>query len=144
MIWKDTFNEITDGDVIVSIGDKSQDYETHILRVDRIDYDCEYASEEDDKGKICYCSDLHNFDCVEVTAKNYLEHLNGDSILTDKDVEQIWCGLEDIPMNPDTECLEASYFVFPCGINRMKIWKWFDEHHSKGVHYLLYGENLET
>jgi hypothetical protein len=52
-------------------------------------------------------------------------------------------GFTDIPMNPKTECMEQPYFIFPEGINRMKIWDWFDKHYSKGVSALLYGGESE-
>lgn len=56
----------------------------------------------------------------------------------DEDIEDLWCQLEDVAMNPETECLEASFLGFPEGTHREEIWHWFDERHSKGVHYLLY------
>lgn len=57
----------------------------------------------------------------------------------DKLVESLWKLFEDVPMNPETECMEESFMGWPAGTHREEIWHWFDEHHSKGVHYLLYG-----
>lgn len=57
----------------------------------------------------------------------------------DKLVESLWKLFEDIPMNPETECMEESFMGWPAGTHREEIWHWFDAHHSKGVHYLLYG-----
>ena len=57
----------------------------------------------------------------------------------DKLLEQLWGGLEDIPMDCDTECIEAPFLDFPVGTYREEIWHWFDERHSKGISYLLYG-----
>lgn len=56
----------------------------------------------------------------------------------DRKLEELWDKLEDIPMNPETECLEEPFLDFPAGTHREEIWHWFDERHSKGVHYLLY------
>ncbi len=57
----------------------------------------------------------------------------------DKILEDLWAEFGDIPMNPETECMEQSFFGFPVGTHREDIWHWFDERHSKGVAYLLYG-----
>ena len=54
-------------------------------------------------------------------------------------LESLWKQFEDIPMNPDTEKTEKTFMDFPAGTDREDIWHWFDERHSKGVSYLLYG-----
>lgn len=55
----------------------------------------------------------------------------------DSDVEELWDNLTDIPFNPETEELDEPYYIWPKGTNKEDIWSWFDEHHSKGVAYLL-------
>ena len=57
----------------------------------------------------------------------------------DRVLEMMWSDLEDVPMNPETECIEEDYYCFPAGTNREEIWHWFDERHTKGVAALLYG-----
>lgn len=57
----------------------------------------------------------------------------------DAALEKLWTELEDIPMDPETECMEAPFLDFPTGTPREDIWRWFDERHSKGVAHLLYG-----
>lgn len=68
----------------------------------------------------------------------------------DAALEQIWKQFADHPINPETEKIEApflhlpmsndDYFVsFDAGTTKEDIWRWFDERHSKGVVYLLYG-----
>ena len=61
----------------------------------------------------------------------------------DKDLEDLWHQFEDVPMNPETECLETSFLGFPEGTHREEIWHWFDEHHSRGVYWLLYGDKAD-
>lgn len=56
----------------------------------------------------------------------------------DKQIENLWESLEDVPVNPETEQLEDKFMKFPVGTDKEEIWHWFDERHSKGVHYLLY------
>lgn len=60
--------------------------------------------------------------------------------LTDAEVEELWKSLDDVPMNPETERMEQPFLIFPADTPREDIWHWFDKHHSKGVTYLLYGE----
>lgn len=58
----------------------------------------------------------------------------------DQALESVWHEFADVPMNPDTERMEEPFLDFPAGTPREDIWHWFDERHSKGVAYLLYGQ----
>lgn len=60
------------------------------------------------------------------------------SKLSDQEVRGLWHRLEDIPMNPETEEMEAVFIGFPAGTKRQDIWEWFDTHYSEGVAALLY------
>lgn len=57
----------------------------------------------------------------------------------DKILEDLWAEFGDVPMNPETECMEAPFLGFPAGTFREDIWRWFDERYSKGVAGLMYG-----
>lgn len=68
----------------------------------------------------------------------------------DAALEKLWKQFADVPMNPETEKIEAPFLHLPMsnddylvyfdiGTPREDIWHWFDERHSKGVVYLLYG-----
>lgn len=57
----------------------------------------------------------------------------------DAQLEKLWKQFGDVPMDPDTEKMEEPFMDFPVGTDREDIWHWFDERHSKGVVYLLYG-----
>lgn len=74
-----------------------------------------------------------------------IEHKPAGAMWTPKQrdyaLEQLWAKLEDIPMNPETERMEAQFLHFPVGTEREDIWYWFDERYSKGVASLLYGGN---
>lgn len=59
-------------------------------------------------------------------------------------LKQLWAELTDIPMNPETERMEAPFLHFPAGTEREDIWHWFDERYSKGVASLLYSRSGET
>ena len=61
--------------------------------------------------------------------------------MTDWELERKWEEFGDVPMNPETECIEEPFLDFPAGTHREEIWHWFDEQHSNGVHWLLYCYN---
>ena len=56
----------------------------------------------------------------------------------DRELEELWAQLEDIPMDPDTECLEEPFMLWEAGVDRETVWHWFDERYSKGIVGLLY------
>lgn len=63
------------------------------------------------------------------------------NVYTDKEIENKWEELEDVPMDEDAEgelVLTEDWFEFPKGMSREKIWHWFDESYSKGIAWLLY------
>lgn len=66
--------------------------------------------------------------------------LDDIELLRDRDerLEELWEEFGDVPMDPETECIEAPFMGWGPGINREEIWHWFDRRHSKGIAYLLY------
>lgn len=42
-------------------------------------------------------------------------------------VTDLWDELGDLPMDPETECMEAPFQHFPAGTFREDIWHWFEE-----------------
>lgn len=61
----------------------------------------------------------------------------------DKALENLWEEFTDVPMDTKTENIKQPFLQFPKGTNREAIWHWFDIRHSKGIAYLLYGDNSE-
>jgi len=61
----------------------------------------------------------------------------------DRELEELWGELADVPMNPETECMEEPFLHFPAGTNREDIWKWFDCRYTGGVAALLYGDGVD-
>lgn len=53
-------------------------------------------------------------------------------------LEKLWDQFADVPMDPESECIEERFMGWDAGTNREEIWHWFDARHSKGVVYLLY------
>ena len=64
--------------------------------------------------------------------------------MTDKAIENLWDELADIPVFEDEEgnmCIDIEWNGWKRGTDREEIWKWFDEHHSKGVGWLMNERN---
>lgn len=61
----------------------------------------------------------------------------------DRALEDLWDQFGDVPMNPETECIEEKFMEWEPGTHREEVWKWFDRRHSKGVAYLLYGDGID-
>ena len=89
-------------------------------------------------------SDLLWYAILELKDKHYneIEYLPELPLsLSDDDIKKLWDDLEDVPMNPKTECIEQSFFIFPAGTSRKTIWCWFSKYYSKGVIALIDGES---
>lgn len=80
------------------------------------------------------CGFCRSDECLMDIDKNY-------GCLNDEQIETIWDVFEDVPLD-ENECIENDWFGFPKGTDKLDIWRWFDERHSEGVHYLLYEKNL--
>lgn len=61
----------------------------------------------------------------------------------DAELERLWAEFGDVPMNPETECMDEPFLGFPAGTHREDIWHWFDERHTLGVAYLLNGQSAK-
>lgn len=42
-------------------------------------------------------------------------------------VKELWVQFGEIPMNPETECIEEEWHGFPRGTHREEVWHWFEE-----------------
>ena len=98
------------------------------------DLNC-FFHEEQDSSLICLdCEDLN--DHYEEAMESMLSKESPEE--RDRHLESLWKELEDVPMNPKTETIEAPFYIFSAGTNREEIWRWFDQHYSRGVAYLLH------
>jgi hypothetical protein len=55
----------------------------------------------------------------------------------DTNLEQRWKELGDIPID-DADCITEPFYEWKVGTFREQIWHWFDNHHSKGVVWLIF------
>lgn len=67
-----------------------------------------------------------------------------DELICDAALERRWKELGNVPFDdpgPDSDMVLAEdWWHFEKGTEREDIWHWFDERHSKGVAFLLYGK----
>ena len=57
-------------------------------------------------------------------------------------IRRLWEEFGEIPMDPETECIEQSWHGFPSGSHREKIWHWFEETFQISVaEALMYANN---
>ena len=65
-------------------------------------------------------------------------------MVCDENVERWWEELADVPFDdpgPEADMVLAEdWGQFEKGTKREEIWQWFDEHHSRGVAFLMHGE----
>ena len=53
--------------------------------------------------------------------------------------KELWETLVDVPMNPETECIEEDWHIFKTGTHREEIWHWFENEFGIAVVDLIYG-----
>lgn len=53
-------------------------------------------------------------------------------------IKSLWQEFGDIPMNPETECIECDWNGFSAGTHREEIWHWFEEEFNIRVYDLMY------
>lgn len=102
-----------------------------------------------DKGDIFFVSNIddslqvhgsweHGGNMALIYGKDHF-HVYEPPTYSEEFLQKLWKIFGDLPMNPETECMEVPFRDFPAGTHREEIWHWFDERHPKGVYYLLYG-----
>ena len=52
-------------------------------------------------------------------------------------VKELWEEFGDVPMNPETECIEYDWGWFEAGDEREEIWHWFEETFDVSVAELM-------
>ena len=45
----------------------------------------------------------------------------------DSELKELWSEFGDIPINPETECIEERFMGWGVGTHREEIWRWFDD-----------------
>lgn len=81
------------------------------------------------------CSDLS----FNVTMENAVDKVIGELVLDDNKLELLWKQFGNILIDENESILE-DFMGFKRGTHREDVWNWFDECHTKGVAYLMFGE----
>ena len=63
---------------------------------------------------------------------------NRGDIMNKEDVLVLWNEFGDVPMNPESECIESDWNGFKAGTSRYEIWLWFEREFNVRVYDLLY------
>lgn len=56
--------------------------------------------------------------------------------MTDQELEKLWDVFGNTPINEE-DCITEKFHIFEPDTDRIDIWHWFDENHSKGVAHLI-------
>lgn len=80
-----------------------------------------------DRGRIVYLKIIDQTYLCK--AKDLKEHRRPWDI----GAETLWKQLGDIPMNPETECMEEAFLHFAPGTHRETIWHWFEDYFDLSV-----------
>lgn len=70
-----------------------------------------------------------------------VESMDGVTIMRTfqgKTYTELWEEFGDVPMNPETECIEVAWCGFPKGTHREDIWHWFEATFGVAVHDLMH------
>lgn len=90
--------------------------------------------------EISYITGVSSKTYVEKDKMLYLDVLRERK---DETLSELWKELGDVTIDPKTECITQDWYDFKAGTPREDIWHWFDEMHSKGVVYLMYGRETD-
>lgn len=103
------------------------------LKIDQIEDDEEFCYKEYDatmeycKKKKFILNDTDLFCIVNRGLNESYEFQRAEYI------KNLWLEFGDIPMNPDTECIEEEWNGFATGTHREEIWIWFEEFYGISV-----------
>lgn len=61
--------------------------------------------------------------------------------MNDKHIENLWRKFANVNLDIDDEVISEDFEQFEKGSDKLEIWKWFDDCHSKGVYWLMHNLN---
>jgi len=98
-----------------------------LKEIDKIKDDQQFMENEYDAA-MEYCRE-RNFNISDEDMKTIISRGLDDSFLNCKElhVKDLWLEFGDVPMDPETECIEEDWNDFSAGTHREEIWHWFEE-----------------
>lgn len=104
-----------------------QTLKERLAEIDKIEDDQEFCIAEYDAAIQFFIE--HNYmlserDMETVRSRGLMETYD---IYKNGYIKDLWLEFGDIPMDPETECIESKWHGFPAGTHREDIWHWFEE-----------------
>lgn len=65
---------------------------------------------------------VNNYEDIKYNRANYI--MMGVHFDT---IQYLWDEFGDVPMDPETECIESDWLIFPAGTHREEVWSWFED-----------------
>ena len=99
----------------------------HKNKIDQISDDQDFM-ETEYNAVMDYCRE-RNFNVSDEDMKTIISRSLEDSFNNCKEyhIKDLWFEFGDVPMNPETECIEEEWKGFSAGTHREEIWHWFEE-----------------
>lgn len=103
------------------------------LKIDQIEDDEEFCDKEHD-AIMNYCTERkflitdNDLACIVNRGLNESYEFQRAEY-----IKNLWLEFGDIPMNPDTECIEEEWNGFAAGTHREEIWSWFEDFYGISV-----------
>lgn len=76
-----------------------------------------------------YIEDIHN----EEACEKWEESEDSIDARNLAEAKAKWLEFGDVPMDPETECIESEWNGFPAGTFREEIWHWFEDTYNLSV-----------
>lgn len=103
------------------------------LKIDQIEDDEEFCDKEHD-AIMNYCTERKflitdaDLSCIVNRGLNdSYEYRRAEYI------KNLWLEFGDVPMNPETECIDEEWNGFSTGTHREEVWSWFEETYGVSV-----------
>ena len=103
------------------------------LKIDQIEDDEEFCDKEHD-AIMNYCTERkflitdNDLACIVNRGLNESYEFQRAEY-----IENLWLEFGDVPMNPETECIDEEWNGFATGTHREEVWSWFEETYGVSV-----------
>lgn len=102
-----------------------------------------------EKNKICYDAVLGYVTGLEIAIQDnnfvamrryryYERYLESFKDCLKRVGKELWNRFTDVPVDPETECIDVDFLDFPKGTHREDIWHWFEDQFGLRIYDLLY------
>lgn len=103
------------------------------LKIDQIEDDTEFCGKEYDVI-MNYCTE-RKFLITDDDSACIVDRGMNDSYeyRCAQYIKDLWLDFGNVPMNPNTECIEEEWNGFAAGTHREEVWSWFEETYGVSV-----------